>query len=240
MAPASSPRAARSVPSSQWNPIAGNRSDVRAWPVLSRRRPVARCRRRSRGRRARRGPSPFRAGRTQTADTARSRARRRSAAPRPSTRDRAGIDGASCPARSPPPAVPRASPRRTSTRSRAETTASRAPRRADRRDESHAARARCRRRARPGSATRLGARHLVGDELRVGDARVGDRVSRIDRDRPLEVADRVADERRVEAFDLEPALGVRAVRVEARRLPHAEPARRAASPAAPGRARTRA
>ena len=68
-------------------------------------------------------------------------------------------------------------------------------------------------------------RHFVRDELRTGNAGVGDRIPRVDRNRALEIADGLADERRVQAFDFEPALGVRAVRVEAGRLAHTQPSR---------------
>ena len=67
------------------------------------------------------------------------------------------------------------------------------------------------------------AAHLVGDELGVRESAVGNRVLRIDRHGRLEVADRRRIQIQVHALELEPALHVGAVGLEARRFAEAHP-----------------
>ena len=71
-------------------------------------------------------------------------------------------------------------------------------------------------------------RRLKAPEVRVREPDVRQRVLRIERERTLEVRDRGRHLRRVERLELEPALGERAVGVEARRLARADASRAAA------------
>ena len=94
---------------------------------------------------------------------------------------------------------------------------------------------------RPRQERRVGlvarARHLVLPEPRVAEADVRERVTRIERDRALEVRDRAGDQRAVERLEPNAALGERLVGLEADGFAVRAPRRRTGS-ASPASRRT--